>query len=153
MPVVTKLSQDRTYYAVYLSYTDITLVELPIGYAKRDEKNLFGFRPEILNVSPKASRVNKKIGGFKSLRALLDSLDALLETKLTHDEIWARFRELASDLSPENLTCDGELSRTQVQRRLKALRKEWGQLETLLGREVTEEQVWADVMKSINVKV
>jgi hypothetical protein len=36
-----------------------------------------------------------------------------------------------SDLSPENLTCDGELSRTQVQARYKALTKAAKELQKL----------------------
>ena len=36
-----------------------------------------------------------------------------------------------ADLSPENLTCDGELSRTQVQARYKALTKAAKELQKL----------------------
>jgi len=36
-----------------------------------------------------------------------------------------------ADLSPENLTCDGELTRAQVQRRYKALREAAVQLTAL----------------------
>ena len=36
-----------------------------------------------------------------------------------------------ADLSPENLTCDGELSRTQVQARYKALTKAANELQKL----------------------
>ena len=38
---------------------------------------------------------------------------------------------LDADLSPENLTCDGELSRAEVQRRYKALREASIQLQAL----------------------
>jgi hypothetical protein len=38
---------------------------------------------------------------------------------------------LDADLSPENLTCDGELSRSQVQARYKALREAAVQLTAL----------------------
>ena len=38
---------------------------------------------------------------------------------------------LDADLSPENLTCDGELSRAEVQRRYKALREAAVQLTAL----------------------
>ncbi len=38
---------------------------------------------------------------------------------------------IESDLSPENLTCDGELSRTQVQARYKALTKAAKELQKL----------------------
>lgn len=38
---------------------------------------------------------------------------------------------LDADLSPENLTCDGELSRAEVQRRYKTLREASIQLQAL----------------------
>ena len=38
---------------------------------------------------------------------------------------------IESDLSPENLTCDGELSRSQVQARYKALTKAAKELQKL----------------------
>ena len=41
-----------------------------------------------------------------------------LET-LTEDQAQRLWRQLESNLSPENLTCDGELSHSQVARRFK----------------------------------
>jgi predicted transcriptional regulator len=52
-----------------------------------------------------------------------------------------KFSSLASALSPENLSCDGELSRQQVQRKKAALMKQWGALEREAGRRVTETEV------------
>lgn len=54
-----------------------------------------------------------------------------------------KFLRLASALSPENLHCDGEISRTEAARRGRVLRKEWKTLETQVGRRVTEDEVWA----------
>ena len=45
-------------------------------------------------------------------------------------------------LSPENLTCDGELSRTQVARRSAKLHGELRKLEREIGRSVSEEEAW-----------
>ena len=50
-------------------------------------------------------------------------------------------RSIDSDLSPENLTCDGELSRSQVQTRYKALTaaaKELVRLDPLAAKEMYE---------------
>lgn len=46
------------------------------------------------------------------------------------------------DLSPENLTCDGELSRTQVQRRYADLQRKLKHLQSALGRPVSEGVVY-----------
>ena len=59
-----------------------------------------------------------------------------------HGELLNRLMGLASDLSPENLTCDGELKGWEVRRKLGRLRKQWREAEEELGRKVTEEEVW-----------
>jgi len=58
-----------------------------------------------------------------------------------------KFEVLVSELSPENLCCDGELSNQQVVHKLEGIRVEWQQLERLAGRRVSEseiEQLWVD---------
>lgn len=52
------------------------------------------------------------------------------------------FLSLAAELSPENLTCDGELSHAQVASRRKVLMAAWGELERIFGRPVTETEAW-----------
>jgi hypothetical protein len=58
------------------------------------------------------------------------------------NEIMNLLVDLAIKLSPENLTCDGELSKSQVQIRLRQIRAEWKQLEKQLRRSITESEVW-----------
>jgi hypothetical protein len=58
------------------------------------------------------------------------------------DEIKARFVNLTCELSPENLTCDGELSPSRVAVRRRELMNEWHSLERKIGRTVTEDQAW-----------
>jgi hypothetical protein len=53
-----------------------------------------------------------------------------------------QFLSLACALSPENLTCDGELSRAQVAKRFKALKAKWKALEKIAGRSVSESEVF-----------
>ena len=48
------------------------------------------------------------------------------------------FVDLACRLSPENLMCDGEISRTEGQRRYAQIKREWRQLEKQVGRKVSE---------------
>lgn len=60
--------------------------------------------------------------------------------ELTEIEIKARFLALTCQLSPENLSCDGELSRDEVERRRRRIRADWADLEKQFGRKVTEDQ-------------
>lgn len=53
----------------------------------------------------------------------------------------AQFKDLYMRLEPENLTCDGELSKSEVARKYKKLRKDWKRLERQVGRIVTDEEV------------
>lgn len=47
-----------------------------------------------------------------------------------------------SGLSPENLTADGELPRSQVNRRYNELQRQLRGLQTAFGREVDESEVY-----------
>ena len=58
------------------------------------------------------------------------------------------FLRLASALSPENLHCDGEISRSAAARKAVQLRKQWRALEAEVGQRVTEDDVWAAHMRS-----
>jgi len=54
-----------------------------------------------------------------------------------------KFYQMASDLSPENLTCDGELSRARVQSRFTQIMREWNLLQHQIRGDVTIEMVEA----------
>lgn len=62
-------------------------------------------------------------------------------TKLT-PEFLAAFGQLANRLSPENLHCDGEISRAQAMKRKKQILQEWDALEKKVGRQVTESEIY-----------
>ncbi len=64
-----------------------------------------------------------------------------MEQGLT-DELKRAFTSLACRLSPENLACDGECSRRDVQRRRRAILREWAALEKKAGRTVSESELW-----------
>ncbi len=57
------------------------------------------------------------------------------------DDLMKKFRSLACRLSPENLSCDGECSRTEVRRRRAVIMREWRILEKLIGRKVSESEI------------
>lgn len=52
------------------------------------------------------------------------------------------FLSLCAQLSPENISCDGELSAAQVQVRQREILRKWKALETYVGRPVTEDEVY-----------
>jgi len=59
------------------------------------------------------------------------------------DEQKKQFESLSCQLSPENLCCDGELSREESDERYREIMKEWRQLERECGQHVTEDDVWS----------
>ena len=67
-----------------------------------------------------------------------------------------RFANLSAQMSPENLTCDGELSRAAVNRRRRDLRRQWTALERQVGRRVTDDEVllaWCARRRQASVEV
>lgn len=66
---------------------------------------------------------------------IFDKNAKLPETEEEHME-W--FSKLCSELSPENLMCDGEISMSAARKKASALRAEWKQVEKSLGRKVSE---------------
>lgn len=58
-------------------------------------------------------------------------------------ELKSKFLGLTVRLSPENLSCDGELTRGKIAARLKQIRKEWAQLEKQAQCEVQEDEPWS----------
>ena len=60
-----------------------------------------------------------------------------------------KFLQLASALSPENLHCDGEISRAEAKRKRVRLMKQWCVLEEEVGRTVSEEEVWAQFTRTL----
>jgi len=60
----------------------------------------------------------------------------------TERDILEDIRRVYTSLSPENLTCDGELSPTAVKTKKKRLQEELRKLFAELGREVGEEEAF-----------
>jgi hypothetical protein len=56
--------------------------------------------------------------------------------------VLGRIRDIYNQLSPENLTCDGELSPKAVRRRYQLLKRELQTLFKVLGREVSEDEAF-----------
>jgi hypothetical protein len=63
--------------------------------------------------------------------------------KLTKNHpLFPAFENLICHLSPENLTCDGELSSEEVKACYNSIMAEWVELEKQLGETVTEDDFW-----------
>jgi len=60
----------------------------------------------------------------------------------TEAEILEEFLHVECALSPENLTCDGELPRAQVRQRYAKLMKDRRDLIRELGREPSDAEIW-----------
>jgi len=57
-------------------------------------------------------------------------------------ELIDQFDELLNQLSPENLHCDGEISNAEADRKYTRLIKKWRALEKIVGRKVSEDEIW-----------
>lgn len=64
-------------------------------------------------------------------------------------EIREKFEDLVNALSPENLSCDGEASKAEQKIRYQRLMKQWHDLEKQVGREVSEDEIWEDILKRL----
>ena len=65
-----------------------------------------------------------------------------IDVPTTPDECKPLFSRLASDLSPENLTCDGELHPKMVEQKARMLWTVWAELESIFGRQVDEGETY-----------
>lgn len=61
--------------------------------------------------------------------------------------IQQEFFGLMNRLSPENLFCDGECSRSQAMSRQRQIMREWAALERKVGRKVTQDEVETEQIK------
>ena len=67
-----------------------------------------------------------------------------MKTEINENEVvngikvkdWKQFLQLYCAMSPENVCCDGEISRAEANRRYRALVKQWKALERKVGRKV-----------------
>lgn len=66
--------------------------------------------------------------------------------------MFKKFDALCSRLSPENLHCDGEISRTEAKARHAVIMREWRLLEKQAGRTVTQGEIETESFKRYNDK-
>jgi hypothetical protein len=59
-----------------------------------------------------------------------------------NDHVRGGFIRLVGELSPENLSCDGECSDAEVTQRRSNIMRQWRELERRAGQKVTEDEAW-----------
>jgi hypothetical protein len=64
------------------------------------------------------------------------------EASMLTPELKEKFLTLACQLSPENLSCDGEAPMSYVRKRAKQLNAQWAELEKQAGRKITEDEIY-----------
>lgn|SRR5574344_929901 len=80
-----------------------------------------------------------KYAGISSLSSA-KTLDEMYETiPFESKNIIKEFATLLSDLSPENLTCDGEASMPQVRNKQANIERKWSLLESYVGHKVSKD--------------
>lgn len=63
--------------------------------------------------------------------------------------IKSRFVEISSELSPENLHCDGERPAAEAARIGRLLKKEWAKLEAQIGFPVSEQMIYEKFLPEV----
>ncbi len=58
----------------------------------------------------------------------------------TEEELMKALDQLCGELEPENISCDGECSMTQIRARQSAIRGEWKEIERKLGKKVSHDE-------------
>lgn len=109
------------------------------------EYEVVGLHPERPRYPVEARRVRDGKGFKMSPEMVLHSLRKAVGAKAKRPdaEIIKELQGVHAGLSPENLTCDGELPRHEVERRRRELtRRQWA-LEAELGRIPTDKEIWS----------
>jgi len=125
---MSKPNQNHTFYKFYLDHKYIGLV--------MRESNTFHFEPDAMNPHPGLNAFDRR-----TMKEIKEQLEALTKMDPEH-QVWMKLFDLVSELSPENLTCDGELCGTRLVAKRQYLLNEWARCEKTLGRKVTEDEVW-----------
>lgn len=97
------------------------------------------FAPQYQTMTREQAARSNFRGGSRPQR----SLDPCTDLSKIPADMLVQFQNLASCLSPENLSCDGELSRSAILVKFQQLTREWIRLEDQLGMSVGEDLIWS----------
>jgi len=73
---------------------------------------------------------------------LKEAITTEWEKKQIPERAFHRFFELQAQLEPERLYMDGEATHAQVSVRKMYIRREWEMLEKVIGRKVSDSEIW-----------
>jgi hypothetical protein len=110
-----------------------------LGRAYQDEASEF----ELLRIRDELEQLenNIKIVQIKLGKRSLDAKEVPKFKVFVSDEMMGKFARLENEFSPENLTCDGELSNAQVKKKYGMLMREWKALEKEVGHKISRNEV------------
>jgi hypothetical protein len=132
------LTKEATDFKRYASSFGLTPEDLGTTFTHNGKQfKLLGCNPR----NHKYPIIAQNVKNGKRYKLESDVVKPVAKTGLT-DDAKQEFLSLASRLSPENLHCDGEVSRTEAKRRQAQIMREWRSLEKRVGRKITEDQVW-----------
>ena len=128
---------------------------------KRHAKE-YGFKPEDLGTEFESGGETYQIIGLKRRSPKFPILASRVRDRKTYKfapeqiklpgtpqvtegltpKIRSSFADLAGQLSPENLSCDGECSAIETRRRRASIMRQWATLERRAGVKVSEDEAW-----------
>ena len=122
------------------------------------EVTLNGNKYVITGINPKRRKYACVVKRVSDQKSYLFDPDAVIRAMTSNmpateipDDLMKKFFNLLMDMSPENLTCDGERSKMEVDSELEVLKTSWAMYEYTAKRKVTESEVWAWKAKQIGV--
>lgn len=127
--------------------TDFKRLASSFGLTPEDLGMTFTFNGKefrLLGCNPRNYKnpiIAENVKNGKTYKMPKDAVKPIAKTGLT-EEAKQEFQSLACRLSPENLHCDGEVSRAEAKRRHAQIMREWRDLESQVGRKVSEDEVW-----------
>jgi len=119
-----------TFWPVWLLYKGVVCVDFWVSL----EDSCY----VILREDTKVEYLKQYVDDYNSWNTIFGAEPISIPT--TPDECKSLFSRLASELSPENLTCDGERPPSEVKAQAKYLWGVWAELEEIFGREVNEDE-------------
>jgi hypothetical protein len=145
-----KVSREARYVRDYSKQTQDFAKGDRVWFVGKGSKKITG---TVIRVSKKTCSVEPDDGRTRYWRvppSMLKREGETVATVVPLESIWKRSEEailrdlcnVECSLSPENLSCDGELSRYQTQRRYNKLMAEKRALIKELGRTPTDSEVW-----------
>ena len=104
---------------------------------EREGKQYKATADKIGKIQDQNQRKAAPAGGFLERMVTYNRIfDKTAKMPTTEAEVFAFFARIEGNLSPENLSCDGEASAASIRNTRRELMGAWAELEAILGRKV-----------------